>query len=272
MNRRFAGWVLVMAASAPSLARAESATSSPDSPMPVATGTPPPPGPAPPTPPASPAPSTQPARSTAGPLLDEPAAASPAEPAQTPTAAPTLPTHSAPPSTAATATAAPPPQLPLPGHAVVHLVVDYRDAWLETRRFVDGGDFVRTCRAPCDTRLHVEGLEARVTAAGMTTSNVFRFAAGAGAAGVRVDGGSAAARRAGIVALAAGIPIAMAGMALFAKGKLDDDRGLRAGGIVGLSLGGVSIGLSLPLLLLGTTDVKSAKGSLIALGAPSALH
>ena len=146
----------------------------------------------------------------------------------------------------------------------MHLGVNYRDAWLETRRYVDGGDFVRTCKAPCDVKLNVEGMEARVVAPGMTTSNAFRFDAGVGAAGVRIDGGSASARTIGIITLAAGIPVALAGMALFAKGKVDDKDGLQAAGIAGLALGGVSIGVSLPLLLIGTTHVKSAKGSLIA--------
>ena len=160
-----------------------------------------------------------------------------------------------------------------PGQAIVHLAVNYRDAWLETRSYVDGGEFVRTCKAPCDVKLQVDGLEARVTAPGMTSSNTFRFAPGVGAAGVRVDGGSASLRRIGIITLAGGIPIALVGMALFGQGRLKDDDGLTAGGIAGLALGGVSIGISLPLLLLGTTHVKSAKGTLIArLIGPAASH
>jgi hypothetical protein len=35
-------------------------------------------------------------------------------------------------------------------------------AWLEMRSYVDGGEFVRTCPAPCDVKLQVEGREARV--------------------------------------------------------------------------------------------------------------
>jgi hypothetical protein len=142
--------------------------------------------------------------------------------------------------------------------------VDYRDAWLETRQYVDGNEFARTCRAPCDIALDVQGLEARVVAPGMTPSNVFRFDAGVGAAGVRVDGGSATARMAGIIALAAGIPVALGGMALFAQGSVQDRGGLKAAGIAALALGGVSIAVSFPLLLVGTTRVKSAKGARIA--------
>ncbi len=151
-----------------------------------------------------------------------------------------------------------------PGEALVHVAVNHKDAWLEMRTYVDAGDFLRICRAPCDLKLLVEGREARVTAPGMTTSNVFRFDSGDGTAGVRVEGGSATARRAGIIALAIGIPVALAGMGLFAQGRVKDKSGLTAAGIAGLSAGGLSIGISLPLLLIGTTHVKNAKGSLIA--------
>jgi len=156
-----------------------------------------------------------------------------------------------------------------PGEAIVHVAVTHRDAWLETRSLVDAGAFERTCRAPCDLKLFVEGREARVVAPGMTTSNVFRFDAGNGIAGVRVDGGSASARRAGIITLGVGIPVALTGMALFALGRVKDKPGLEAGGIAGLALGGLSVVVSLPLLLKGTTHVKDAKGSLIAFSKPS---
>jgi hypothetical protein len=112
----------------------------------------------------------------------------------------------------------------------------------------------------------VQGLEARVVAEGMTTSNNFRFDPGTGTAGVRVEGGSATARRWGIVTLAAGIPLALGGMALYAQGRLKTNTGLQVAGIAGLALGGVSVGVSLPLLFKGTTHVKDAKGRLIALG------
>jgi hypothetical protein len=136
------------------------------------------------------------------------------------------------------------------------------------RSYVDGGDFSRICRAPCDLKLQVEGREARVVAPGMTTSNTFRFDAGSGTAGVRVDGGSASARRVGIITLAIGIPLALAGMGLYAQGRVKDSTALQVGGIAGLATGGISIGISLPLLLIGTTSVKNAKGSLIATSEP----
>ena len=153
-----------------------------------------------------------------------------------------------------------------PGEAIVHVVVDYADAWLETRSYVDGGSFQRACRAPCDLKLQVQGLEARVVADDMTTSNHFRFDSGTGMAGVRVEGGSATARRWGIVTLAGGIPLALAGMALFAQGRVKGSSGLEIAGIAGLAVGGVSVGISLPLLFKGTTHVKDAKGALIAFG------
>jgi len=150
----------------------------------------------------------------------------------------------------------------------VHIAVSHHDAWLEMRSYVDGGDFLRICQAPCDIKLQVEGREARVSARGMTTSNVFRFDGGNGTAGVRVEGGSAKARRAGIITLAIGIPVALAGMGLFAQGKVRDNKALTATGIAGLAVGGLGIVVSLPLLLIGTTSVKDAKGSQIALGQP----
>ena len=152
----------------------------------------------------------------------------------------------------------------------MHVAVSHRDAWLETRSYVDGGPFHRTCPAPCDLTLRVEGREARVVAPGMTPSNIFRIDGGPGVAGVRVDGGSASARRAGIISLVVGIPVALAGMAFFAQGRVKESTGLQAVGVTGLAAGGVSVALSLPLLLLGTTTVKNAKGSLIAFSAPLA--
>jgi hypothetical protein len=186
-----------------------------------------------------------------------------------PAATPVTPAVSATPPPAVSAPfVAAPRAVPSAGEALVHVGVSHKDAWLEMRSYVDGGEFLRMCRAPCDLRLQVEGREARVSAPGMTTSNVFRFEAGDGTAGVRVNGGSASARRAGIITLAIGIPLALAGMGLFAQGRVHDNTGLTAAGVAGLSAGGLSIVVSLPLLLIGTTHVKDAKGSQIALGEP----
>ncbi|HEX2870967.1 MAG TPA: hypothetical protein VHP33_06925 [Polyangiaceae bacterium] len=219
---------------------------------------------APPSPGAAPAPA--PAVTAPVPPSTEPPPAVP--PAPIPAPAP-LPAP-APVAVAAPRARAPQRAATSPGEAVVHVAVSHRDAWLEMRSYVDGGEFMRICRAPCDLRLMVEGREARVTAPKMTTSNIFRFDAGDGTAGVRVEGGSASARRAGIITLAIGIPLALAGMGLFAQGKVKDNTGLTVAGIGGLAAGGVSIGISLPLLLIGTTHVKNAKGSLIATSEPRA--
>jgi len=183
-------------------------------------------------------------------------------------AVPAAPTPSPAPAPASPPAPPPVPARPglAPGEAIVHVAVNYPDAWLETRAYVDGGPFQRTCRAPCDLTLQVQGLEARVVAEGMTTSNNFRFDPGSGTAGVRVEGGSATARRWGIVTLASGIPLALAGMALFAQGRVKGSTGLEIAGIAGLAVGGVSVGISLPLLFKGTTHVKDAKGGIIALG------
>src|SRR5688500_18784739 len=155
--------------------------------------------------------------SAAAPPASAPMHAEPPTPVSTESAAPApAPVSTQPAVPAPIVTQAPPAPL-APGEAVVHVAVNYRDAWLETRSYVDSGRFVRTCLAPCDRKLNVQGLEARVVAPGMTTSNSFRFDAGSGAAGVRVEGGSASARSIGIILLAAGIPVALGGMALFAQ-------------------------------------------------------
>lgn len=222
------------------------------SPLPIAPAA----EPAAPVPPVAPAGTAVPAPATPTVIAPVPA---------TPTALPPAPANPAIVPAASGATNAPATRLATsPGEALVHVAVNYRDAWLETRSYVDGGAFARTCRAPCDVTMLVEGREARVVAPGMTTSNIFRFDAGGGVAGVRVDGGSAAARRAGIVTLAIGIPVALAGMGLFAMGHVKHNTGLQAAGIAGLAGGGVSIAISLPLLLIGSTHVKNAKGSHIA--------
>lgn len=226
-----------------------------------------------------PAPAASPPAAVPAPAPAPSAGTTPAAmaPAAAPASAPSTPSASAPlpaPVPTPTPAVAPVPAstqvVTSPGSAIVHVAVSHPHAWLETRSYVDGGAFQRTCAAPCDLQLAVEGLEARVVAPGMTPSNVFRFDAGSGVAGVRVEGGSASARRAGVISLAVGIPVALAGMALFALGRVHDEAGLEAGGIAGLATGGVTIGVALPLLLIGSTSVKNAKGSLIALSEPGA--
>ena len=120
------------------------------------------------------------------------------------------------------------------------------------------------CLAPCDIPVPVAGALARVTAPGMTSSNSFRIEPGSGTALVRADGGSAQARSLGITGLFVGIPTAIAGMALFGYGKLNDQDGARITGTVVLATGGVILVASLPLLLIGSTKVRDARGTVIA--------
>jgi hypothetical protein len=168
------------------------------------------------------------------------------------------------PSTApATGTAAPEPLDPT-HEAFVHLASNYPNTWLELKNFVEGGEWQRVCAVPCDRKLSVLGIEARVTADDMSTSNVFRVQPGPGRALVRVDGGSAGTRRLGVLGLSIGIPVALTGMAGLGYGTVADRDGLAVAGGIVLGTGGVLLLASLPLLLLGTTDVRDGKGSLIA--------
>jgi hypothetical protein len=150
----------------------------------------------------------------------------------------------------------------------VHLVSNYKDATLELRSFEDANEWRAVCRAPCDLSLDVEGAEARVSAPNMTTSNVFRIDPGRGRAFVRVDGGSASTRSLGITALVAGIPLSLAGGALFGYGALDDSDALKIGGGITLGVGAVLVLTSLPLLVAGGTDVYDGRGKQIARDVP----
>jgi hypothetical protein len=165
------------------------------------------------------------------------------------------------------------------GRSVVHVTSDHPGTWLEGRSTLYPGEWMRLCPAPCDRELVVEGSLLRVAAPGMTTSNFFRIEPGRGVAFVKVEGGSATSRTIGIITLAAGVPVALLGAGLFGLGGVNHERGLRTAGAVVLGAGAVSVGVSLPLLLLGSTDVKNGKDSLIArllwtqprvLGEPSA--
>jgi hypothetical protein len=235
-------------ASAPALPAPGSAPVAPPAPAPggqaapLPTSAPAPGAPAPAPAPAEPAP---------------PVTAAPASPPPA-TAAPSAPLAPAPPSAGATQ------QLDPTHEAFVHVASDYPGTWLELKNFVEGGDWQRACEVPCDRKLTVLGIEARVTAPDMSTSNVFRIQPGPGRALVRVDGGSALTRRLGVLGLSIGIPVALTGMAGLSYGTVSDRDGLAlAGGIV-LGTGGALLLASLPLLLLGTTDVRDARGSQIA--------
>jgi hypothetical protein len=148
--------------------------------------------------------------------------------------------------------------------SVVHLASSYPGTALELKSSVDGTGWQRVCLAPCDRALVVSGMLARASAPGMTTSNVFRIQPGVGPALVRVDGGSSSARTLGVIGLAAGIPIALGGAALFSYGKTNDRDGMAVGGAVMLGTGALALLVALPLLVSGGTSVRNGEGRQIA--------
>jgi hypothetical protein len=154
--------------------------------------------------------------------------------------------------------------------ARVHVFVDYSGAYIETRSSVDRGPWSYTCAAPCDRTLLVEDMQIRVRAPGMTPSNHFRIEPGPGTARLRVSGGSAAARTWGIIGLAGGIPLSLGGAALFGFGTVDDRDDARTVGAVALAVGTVAVVAALPLLLVGSTRVRDARGATVARQRPTA--
>jgi hypothetical protein len=200
----------------------------------------------------------------------EPDAPATATSSAAPAPAPATPPTASAPSAPASAQPVPPAQSVAPrttqraDSARVHLVSTYPDAWLELRSYVDAGSWRRACAAPCDRTLVVEGMEARVVAQGMTTTNIFRIDPGAGTANLRVSGGSATARSIGIAALIGGIPLSLGGMAMFGYGSLEKQDELRTAGIVTLAVGAVAVVGSLPFLVAGSSSVRDGRGSVIA--------
>jgi hypothetical protein len=156
------------------------------------------------------------------------------------------------------------PDVSGPTRALVHLYVDYEDAWLELRGAVDPEGWQAVCRSPCDKVLVVDGKVARVKAPGMTPSNVFRIEPGTGTVNIKVSGGSAALRLWGIIALAAGVPVTLVGAGLYGYGSATDTDRLSTAGIATLSVGGASIVAAVPLLLAGSTRVRDGRGKFIA--------
>jgi hypothetical protein len=217
---------------------------------------PPSPPPAAPPPPPTPAPgSAAPAPASPAPA---PAPESPSTPAPASAPAP-VPVPAAP-----AAPLAPAPPAPRHDLALVHLAVDYPGAVLELRNYVDSGEWKVACNVPCDRTLVTLGAEARVSAPGMSTSNVFRVDPGPGVALVKVNGGSATARTFGILGLGIGIPLGLTGTAMYSYGSYGDDDGLALAGGVILGTGAAMILAAIPLLLSGTTNVRDGKGRQIA--------
>jgi len=201
--------------------------------------------------------------SPSGSAAPAPSAAAPGAPSPSPDAAPPTASTAAAPAKRAD-DAGPLDDSPTLHSAFVHLFADYPGAVLELRSYIDETDWKVACQAPCDRTLRVDGMDARVVAPGMTTSNVFRIEPGRGTANLKVDGGSAGSRTIGTVGFAAGIPLALGGMALWGYGKLEDRRGLQTAGIVTLGVAAVALVGALPFLSAGSTKVRDGKGKTIA--------
>jgi hypothetical protein len=199
-------------------------------------------------------------------------ASAPAPVASAPAAPPAAPAASAPPAAPAPASSAAAPvasAAPLaapepPSTAKVTLYVDADEAWLETRSLLEPGPWRRVCRAPCQRPVVVDGMEARVSGPGMTTSNPFRIEAGPGAAKIRVDAGSRSSRTYGLAGIIGGLPVAMAGLFLYGYGKGREDADLRTTGLVTLAVGAAATLVALPLLAFGSTTVRDGRGDVIA--------
>lgn len=188
----------------------------------------------------------------------EPAAAAP----QAPDVAPPPKSAAAPPASAKGA--GPLEDSPTLHSAFVHVFVDYPDAVLELRSYIDDTDWTEACRAPCDRTLRVEGMDARVRAPGMTASNVFRIDPGRGTANLKVEGGSLRSKTIGTVGFASGIPLGLVGMGLWSYGKLEDRASLQTAGIVTMGVAAALVLGSLPFLSAGGTRVRDGKGKVIA--------
>lgn len=210
--------------------------------------------------PASPVPSASP--SAGPPSTPDPAPSAPPVPAVPPAAPAAAPI--------APATVAPAPALSNGGEAWVHFSSNYDGAWLEGRNRIDDERWKGLCPAPCDRPLVVEGLDLRVRAPRMTTSNTFTIEPGAGIARLRISGGSASARTLGIVGLAAGLPITFAGVTLLGVGSIHSDSAERTAGIVTLCAGAAAVLAALPLLVMGSTSVTNAEGRHVAKNAGAA--
>lgn len=187
------------------------------------------------------------------------------QPAPSPAVVP-LPAPAAAPAVAATPVVPAPPALvpPDPTRSIVHLASSHPGTALELKSSVDETDWQRVCLAPCDRSVVVLGMLARASAPGMTTSNVFRIRPGVGPALVKVEGGSSSARTLGIIGLAAGIPIALGGAALFSYGQTTDRDAMSVGGAVMLGTGALALLVALPLLVNGGTSVRDGEGRKIA--------
>jgi hypothetical protein len=168
-----------------------------------------------------------------------------------------------PPAPPATTTAAPATE------ATLHLGSTFDGTRLEARSRIDVDRWHEWCQAPCDRAVKVDGYELRVTAPAMTTSNTFLVEPGSGTVKLHVAGGSSAVHTTGVVGLLVGLPASFAGITLLGLGKLHDEPGERSAGFATLITGAVILVASLPLLLVGRTNVSDAHGKAIAAVPPA---
>lgn len=205
---------------------------------------------------------------------DPPAPPPPVEPtaAEAATASPTAPLPSAPAPSEARSVGAPAPAPASPTAsdprtmALVEIHARRSGCWLELRPALGEADWRRACALPCSATLVVDGREARVAGDGVTPSNPFLIEPGHGTARLEARPGSARARQYGTVALVVGIPLALAGFAGYALGRLEDSPPLRDSGIALTAVGGAAILTALPLLAAGSTSVRNERGRRIAAG------
>jgi hypothetical protein len=147
---------------------------------------------------------------------------------------------------------------------VIHVASSHPGTWIERRSTLTGGGWQRICAAPCDREIIVQGTLLRASAPGMTPSNAFRVEPGPGVAVVKVEGGSSSTRSYGVLGLAAGLPVALAGMTLYGYGTYAHEDGKRIAGGVTLGIGAIAVVVALPLLVLGGTNVRDGKDNVIA--------
>ncbi|HVR21288.1 MAG TPA: hypothetical protein VMS65_16355 [Polyangiaceae bacterium] len=209
-------------------------------------------------------------------FIAAPLFADPSSPASPPATAPAEPAESFPAAPPGAQPLGPSPPAPVAvagsprfDTALVHVAVNYPGAILELRSFVDSDDWKPVCAAPCDRLLVTLGMQARVSAPGMTRSNAFRIEPGPGAALVKVSGGSATLRSLGIAGLVAGIPLGLVGTGMLSYGKYSDKDGLAIAGSIVLGTGALALLAAIPMLIASTTNVRDAQGRLVATSAPA---
>ena len=147
---------------------------------------------------------------------------------------------------------------------MIHVASSHPGTWIERRSTLTDSGWERICAAPCDTEIVVQGTLLRAAAPNMTPSNAFRIEPGPGVAVVKVEGGSSSNRAYGLLGLAAGLPIALAGMTLYGYGTYAHEDGMRIAGGATLGVGAIAVAVALPLLVLGGTNVRDGKDNVIA--------